>query len=178
MKLSWTSTPLDVSRVTELFRYASLPTILAAEVANIMDALSLYASGEDFDVAAFLAATSLVPTSIQRKGERKSSARFPSYFENSAVIFELGDGRSLSWQEQEATAIAFLKEHREELRTLAQFPGVERFELGLRYFSIADPSLIMFCVQASSQLMWHLLDTGCSVMWLITLDRNDPEDDA
>ena len=131
-----------------------------------------------FDVAAFLAATSLVPTSIQRKGDRKNSARFPSYFENSAVIFELGDGRSLSWQEQEATAIAFLKEHREELRTLAQFPGVERFELGLRYFSIADPSLIMFCVQASSQLMWHLLDTGCSVMWLITLDRNDPEDDA
>jgi len=87
----------------------------------------LRAGGTNFDVAAFVKETSLVPDSLWRKGEK----RFPRSKTSDAVNITSGvrfiaskfDFSELSKQIEEATA--FLLQHHETIKVLASFPGVE-----------------------------------------------------
>ncbi len=144
-----------------------------------MNAFSIYASGEDFDVDEFLSSSSLVPTRVTRRGEAKSASPQSGHYEKNCVAFELGDGNSIAVSEQEKIAVAFLKANRDELRTLAHLPGVTDFTLWLHCRQEkVRPNLYAFSIGTSSSLMWHVLDTGCALYHWISLEYEDTEDEA
>jgi len=70
----------------------------------------------------------------------------------------LGDGRQIKLTDQEEAAIGYLKAHREELKALVQFPGVDTCVLGLVW--ICKPEQLGFCVGPSFELMQLALDIG------------------
>jgi hypothetical protein len=134
-----------------------------------MNEFRLFAHGEAFDVDAFLASTTLRPEYIWRRGDQRRYACVESRHPTSGAEFVLGDG--LPFLEQEGIAVAYLKAHRDELRALARFPGVDTFILGLQYPKALESNVIGFCLGPSAQLMWHCLDVGCEPVYYVTLDR-------
>lgn len=98
-----------------------------------MNDVHLLAHGEEFDVDAFLATTTLRPDLVWRRGDQRSVCS-KSRHETSGIELDLGDGLSISLWEQESIAIAYLQEHRHELRALGPFPGARVFILSLQYF--------------------------------------------
>jgi hypothetical protein len=79
----------------------------------------------------------------------------------------LGDGKTIRPREQEKIAIDYMKEHREDLRFLASFPGVEALNLGLVYR--VTPDALGVCLGFSRALMFHALDTGVSPSDYVTM---------
>lgn len=141
-----------------------------------MNEFRLFAHGEAFDVDAFLASTALRPNYVWRRGDQRSFSCVESHHPTSGVQFVLGDGLTVTFEEQECIAIAYLKVHREELRALARLPGVDTFVLGLQYRAAFESNVIGFCLRPSAQLMWHCLDVGCEPIYYVTLDRlREPE---
>jgi hypothetical protein len=136
-----------------------------------MNDFHLIAHGETFDVDAFLATTTLRPGSLWRRGDQRRSACFESRHPTSGIEFDLGDGLSVPLSEQEGIAIAYLQEHRDELRALGQFPGVRVFILSLRYTLELDPCTVGFWVDPSARLMRHCLDIGVHLTYHVRLDR-------
>ena len=136
-----------------------------------MNEFVLFAHGEAFDVDGFLATTTLRPDYMWRRGDQRRYACVESKHPTSGVEFVLGDGRTVPFWEQEEIAIGYIKAHRDELRALARFPGVETFILGLQYVYELDESIIGFCMGPSSRLMWHALDIGVVPSYYVTLDR-------
>ena len=120
--------------------------------------LHIFAHGETFDVDGFLAASTLRPDFVWRRNPRITSG----------MEFLLGDGRTISAVEQEEIAISYLKTHRNELRGLAQSPGLEAFILGLVY--ICPLRATGLCLGPSPQLMWHALDIGIAPTYYVTVD--------
>jgi hypothetical protein len=149
-----------------------------------MNEFRLFAHGEEFDVDAFLASTTLRPDHVWRRGDQRRYACVESRHPTSGVEFVLGDGRTVPFLEQDTIAVAYLELHRDELRTLARFPGVTTFNLGLQYRAAFESNAIGFCLGPSAQLMWHCLDVGCEPVYYVTLDRlpepetEDAEPDA
>lgn len=149
-----------------------------------MNDFHVIAHGEAFDVDAFLATTTLRPDFVWRRGDQRRSACFESKHETSGIEFDLGDGLSISLWEQEHIAIAWLQEHRDELRALGQFPGARVFILSLQYFFKLDPGTIGFWVDPCPPLMRHCLDIGIHLTYHVRLDRRsewgieDAEPDA
>ena len=118
----------------------------------------IFAHGEAFDVDAFLATSKLHPDYVWRRGHR----------ETSGIEIFLGDGRAIRLVDQEEIAIAYLKTHRDELRALAHFPGLDTFILGLVWICKADHT--GFSVGPSARLMWHALDVGVLPLYYGTID--------
>jgi hypothetical protein len=109
----------------------------------------IFALGETFDVDAFLARSSLHPDFVWR--------RIGNGPTNGLEIL-LGDADKATLREQEETAVNYLREHRDELRALASFPGVEALNLGLVYR--VGPNHLGFCLGPSRALMISELDSG------------------
>ena len=122
-----------------------------------------FALGDDFDVHAFVASTSLKPSRIWRRGEPKGGNKRGAPFPSSGIEFELGQGSLVPFLKQDDIAVAFIKEHREDLKALSEFPGVTHFTLGLHYSHTRTGNVIGFSMYASRWLMWRLLDIGCSL---------------
>ena len=108
----------------------------------------IFALGETFDVDAFLAQSSLSPDFVWRR-----TGNGPT---NGLEIL-LGDADQTTLREQEAIAVKYLTEHRDELRALASFPGVEAVNLGLVYR--VRPNQLGFCLGPSRALMTSALDS-------------------
>jgi hypothetical protein len=122
----------------------------------------IFAHGDDFDVDLYLTTSTLHPDQVWRRRHLGLT---------SGVVFTLGDGLSLRFDDQEKIAIAYLKANRDELRALAKFKGTETFILGFQYVcKLAEPH-VGFCLSPSSELMWHALDTGIRPVFYVTLDR-------
>jgi len=138
--------------------------------------IRLYALGDDFNVDAFLATTSMPANLIWRRGEPKGGGG--AFYPTSGVAFNLGDAKATPFPEQESIALAFLKTNRGELKALGQFPGVTHFTLGLQYSREFHGNFLGFCMCASPLLMWHLLDVGCTLSHYVWLERTDVEDNA
>jgi hypothetical protein len=136
-----------------------------------MNEFRLFAHGEEFDVDAFLASTSLRPDYVWRRGDQRRYACVESSHPTSGVEFVLGDGLTTPLPEQEASAIAYLEAHRDDLRALASSPGVDTFILGLQYRTALKSNVIGFALGLSAQLMSHCLDVGCEPVHYVTLDR-------
>src|SRR6266700_7321800 len=92
--------------------------------------LHIIAHGERFDIDAFLGKSTLRPDFVWRREAPVTSG----------VEFFLGDGRAIGLRDQENLAIMYLKAHRDELRAIAKFPGVDAFILGLVYIATLDGS--------------------------------------
>jgi len=136
-----------------------------------MNEFRLFAHGEAFDVDAFLSSTALRPDYVWRRGDQRRYACVESRHPTSGVEFVLGDGLTVPYLKQEGIAVTYLKAHRDELRALGQFPGVDTFILGLQYRTSFESNVIGFCLGPSAQLMWHCLDVGCEPTYYVTLDR-------
>jgi len=145
-----------------------------------MNQFRLFAHGEEFDVDAFLASTTLRPDHVWRRGDQRRYSCVESRHPTSGVEFVLGDGRTVPFLDQEGIAVTYLEAHRDELRTLARLRGMTTFILGFQYHREALKSnVIGFCLGPSAQLMWHCLDVGCMPVYYVTLDRlPEPETEA
>jgi hypothetical protein len=124
----------------------------------------IFALGEAFDVDGFLATSKLRPDYVwRRKGNGPTNG----------LELLLGDAQTLRLHEQEEIAVAYLKVHRDELRALAQFPGVEALNLGLAY-RIALTTV--GCVLGPPpKLMLHSLDAGVTPNYYVTLEGRQIE---
>ncbi len=141
-----------------------------------MNQYQLFAHGDGFDVDAYLAISTLRLDYVWRRGDPlRYSCDIESKSPTSGVEIVLGDGQTVPFLNQEGIAIDYIKAHRDELRELANFPGVETFILGLQYHIESDESLIAFCMGPSPLLMWHCLDVGVSPTYYVTLARHECE---
>src|SRR5712672_3110559 len=91
----------------------------------------IFAHGYAFDVDTFLATSTIHLDYVWRREPRET---------NGIEIF-LGDGRAIRLVDQAEIAIKYLKAHRDELRAIAEFPGVDAFTLGLVYIAELDGSV-------------------------------------
>jgi hypothetical protein len=107
----------------------------------------IIAHGDKFDVDAFMATSSLRPDYVWRRGPSGTSG----------IELFLGDGRQTGLIDQEDAAVTYLNTHKEELKALACFPGVNTFILGLVW--ICTPEQSVFSVGPSVELMQLALDT-------------------
>jgi hypothetical protein len=127
--------------------------------------LHIFALGESFDVDAFLAQSTLCPSFVWRK-----MGNGPT----NGLELLLDDRESIKLPEQEKIAIDYMREHREELRLLATFPGVEALNLGLVYR--VTPNVTGCCLGPSRALMFHALDSGVRPNYYVTiLGRGGPD---
>ena len=136
-----------------------------------MNEFRLFAHGEAFDVDAYLATTKLRIDYVWRRGDQRRHSCVESRHPTSGVEIVLGNGRTIRPLEQEQIAIAFLKTHREELRALAQFSGVETFILGLQYVCELTDGIVAFCLGPSAVLMRHALEVGVLPNYYVTLEQ-------
>ena len=109
----------------------------------------IFALGESFDVDAFLGQSSLQPDFVWRQ-----MGNGPT----NGLELVLGDADTATLRQQEEIAVNYLREHRDELRRLACFPGVEALNLGLVYR--VGPNVTGFCLGPSRALMVQALDSG------------------
>jgi len=121
------------------------------------ESFHIFALGKSFDVDAFLASSTLTPRYIWH--DRPTNG----------FDLLLGDAETLNLSAQEEIAISYLKDHRDELRALAQFPGVEAFNLGLQYFPTGAATGLV--VGPSRRLMYHCLDAGVTPNYYISFHR-------
>jgi len=134
-------------------------------------AFGFSAYGKSLQVDAALGVISLVPTLVTRDGERKGPHPAHGIYAGSSLQFSLGEGREIPFIEQQNIAIAFMHQHREQLRALSAFPGVESLSLGLHYRRSVASNVVMFSIDLLPRLMWHVLDCGCSLSEFVELDR-------
>jgi hypothetical protein len=92
---------------------------------------TLRAGGTDFDVNSFLASSSLTPCAVFRRGEPKFPASQPNgpIRKNSGINVGVSDAEFGDEQNQTRDALNFLEEHEHELKRLAEYPGVEVFQI-------------------------------------------------
>jgi hypothetical protein len=126
--------------------------------------LHIFALGEYFDVDAFLTQSPLRPDFVWRK-----MGNGPT----NGLEFLLSDGTTIKLSEQEKIAIDYMKEHREDLRFLASFSGVEALNLGLVFQVNQD--VLGVCLGPSRALMFHALDTGVSPNYYVTMQGRGSE---
>ena len=117
---------------------------------------------------AYLASTPLLLDGHWHKGE--SSETHPA---SSGVYKVLGDGRELADYEQCRRAVEYIEAHRDDLRTLGNYPGVTTFNLGVQRRVELDDNITGFCTGPSRMLMWHALDVGLGLTFYVTLDRQE-----
>lgn len=122
----------------------------------------IFALGESFDVDAFLAQSALRPDFVWRR-----MGNGPT----NGIELVLGECESIELSRQQKVAVDYLWEHREELRSLAQFPGVEAVNLGLVYR--LPPNATGCCWTPSRALMAHALDTGVSLNLYVTIQNSE-----
>jgi hypothetical protein len=130
----------------------------------------IFAHGDDFDVDSYLTTSTLHPDHVRR--------RRPQGLRTTGVAFALGDGLSLRIFDQEKIAIAYLKEHKNELLALARHSGVETFILGLQYVCRVAKPHDGFCLSHSVELLWHALEIGVRPVFYVTLDRTQEDSPA
>jgi hypothetical protein len=93
--------------------------------------------------------------------------------ESSRIELFLGDGPEIRLVDQESIAIEYLQKHRDELKALAQFPGVDTLILGLVW--ICKPEHMGFCVGPPTELMRHALDIGILPLYYVTVDKRETD---
>lgn len=117
----------------------------------------LFAVGDDFDVDAYLPTTILEFDTVWRRGDIRGCEYFHDRYPTSGIAKSLGDGLTLTPDEQDDLAIEYLKHNVEPLRELAVFPGVETVRLGLHWKIDNSPGIISTAVRLSPQLMLYAL---------------------
>jgi hypothetical protein len=123
--------------------------------------LHILAHGETLDVDALLANSKLRPDFVWRREAPTTSG----------VEFLLGDGRAIQLRDQENMAITYLRAHRDELRAIAAFPGVDAFILGLVYIAKLEEEVSGAALNWPQELMQSALDVGITPIHYLTYER-------
>ena len=118
----------------------------------------VFTLGESFDVDSYLATSTLRPDFVWRRMGNGPTNGFEIL---------LGDAQVTNLVNQEKIAISYLKEHRNDLRALAQFPGVEALNLGLVYH--VKHESIGFVIGPPNELMHCALDACVSPLYYLTI---------
>ncbi len=127
--------------------------------------LHIIAHGETLDVDAFLTKSMLSPDFVWRRPTPLTSG----------VEFFLGDGRAIGLLDQQQMAVTYLKAHRNELRAVAELPGVDAFILGLVYIAKLDGSATGAALDWPRDLMLAAIDIGITPIHCVTYDpRSEP----
>jgi hypothetical protein len=121
----------------------------------------IIAHGERFDVDSFLAKSTLRPDFVWRREAPITSG----------VEFFLGDGRAIRLPDQVDMAITYLRAHRDELRAIAEFPGVDAFILGLVYIAKLDAGVSGVALDWPRELMVLAVDIGVRPIHYVTYGR-------
>ncbi len=121
--------------------------------------LHIFALGKSFDVDSFLVDSTLRPDFVWRR-----MGNGPT----NGLELLLSEERAIPLHKQEEIAIAYLKANRDQLRALAEFPGVEGFNLGLVCHLQLD---VIGCAPGPPAILMHYaLDTGVSLRYYVTLE--------
>jgi len=120
--------------------------------------LHIFAHGETFDVDAFLADSTLHPDYVWRREPPNTSG----------IEFLLGDGRAIRPAAQEELAMSYLASHRQELKKLRCFPGVEYLILGL--VRICPVEATGIAVTPSVKLLQQADELGIVSTYYVTID--------
>ena len=96
-----------------------------------------------------------------------------SHSSNEFVEIILGDKEVLPLWKQQAVAVEYLEAHREELRALAHFPGVDVLILGFQYIWRVAEGIVGICVGPSARLMQIALDIGIEINFYVHLDHGE-----
>ena len=120
----------------------------------------IFAHGEKFDVDRFLAESSLRPDFEWRRDPPLTSG----------VEFLLGDGRAMRLVDQENAALIYLKAHRNDLRAIAGFSGIEGFILGLVYIAKLGGGVTGVALDWDRELMVAALDVGITPIHYVTYE--------
>ena len=131
-----------------------------------MSGFRIFAHGCDFDAGSFLATTALAFDGWWHKGEYGNDC--PA---SNGVFKILGDGKKLNLPEQDRLAVEFLLNNRKELESLARYPGVTTFILGLQYEVELLGDCLGLCVDFSPLLMKHCLEIGLVPACYINVER-------
>ncbi len=119
----------------------------------------LRAGGENFDVDAFLGGCDIEPVKVWRKGDLKFPASQPDgpRIAQSGVSFEVSHADFLDLDIQFADARAWFTENRDFVRSLCQFPGVERVVVDFGA-EIHPPGWCFFTIPPDLQVLIGSLD--------------------
>jgi hypothetical protein len=139
-----------------------------------MNFFRLFALGHAFDVDAYIKTSSLRFDHIWHRGDPKPGGI--GRFANSGAQIDLGDGRKIPAEQQEAVAADFLDAHDRLLRELGVFPGVTHVTLGIHFCVHATPGLSSFTVGPSARLMQSALRAAVSPVFYVDLLREDALD--
>jgi len=120
--------------------------------------LHIFAHGKTFDVDAFLAKSTLHPDYVWRREPPNTSG----------IELLLGDGRTMPTAAQEELAMSYLASHRQELRNLQCFPGVEYLTLGL--VRICPVEATGIAVTPSVRLAQQAEELGIDLTYYVTID--------
>jgi len=109
---------------------------------------TLRAGGRDFDVDSFLANSSLTPCAVFRRGEPKFPASNPNGRACETTCFNVGvsDAEFGDEKNQTQDALMFLKDNEDELKRLAEFPGVEDLQLDFAINIAPDAFVQSYCL--------------------------------
>jgi len=142
-----------------------------------MNQFTIYALGEDFDVDAYVAQSSLRFERVWHRGDQLPTTCITAGYKSNGCSHELGDGFELPIWEQEAIADEFLRENGEGLRELRATLGVTALNLGLLYPVVRDEGLVGFCMGPSLSLMWAAVSAHVELTYYVELLPEGPEDD-
>ena len=136
-----------------------------------MNFFELFAQGDSFDPDAFLASTPLRFDGVWHKGDQGHE-----HPQSNGVRKSLGNGRAISWHEQQRIALDFLATHRDSLKALASFPGVTTFILGLQCQIKLDDCIVGTAMGLPIELLRQALDIGIEPTIYVVLDRESGRD--
>jgi len=124
--------------------------------------LHIFVHGETFDVDASLAKSTLHSDYVRRREPPDTSG----------IELLLGDGRTMPPAAQEELAMSYLASHRQELRNLHCFTGVEYLTLGLVRICPVEATGIV--VTPSVRLLQQADELGIDLTYYVTIDgRSD-----
>jgi hypothetical protein len=136
----------------------------------------LFAHGENFHVDAYLQSSTLQPDFVWRRGEQRRYACMKSEHSTSGVEWVLGDGRTLSFDDQERIAIDFLTKNQAELRRLSGFPGADWCTIGLQFMMEIDEGTLVFCVSPSLLFNLAAIGVGFGPTIYVSIVRHESAD--
>jgi hypothetical protein len=125
--------------------------------------------GSEFDPAAALAASTLQPYSIYRRGDRRFKTSDETY-DTSGLKVEVSGEEWTNREGQFKDAMSFLRAHKESLRSLGQQPGIEGMVLDFPF----EPTGVVTYIRIPIDLAREASDLGIA----IEISMYPPSDDG
>jgi hypothetical protein len=135
-----------------------------------MNQFKILAHGTDFDVDAFLAGSSLSPTTVWHKGKCSRGHRDPT---TSGFDIVLGDGETLDIYSQQNIAVNFIQKNLTDLKECADYPGMKHYMLFIQQRTEITLDVCGFCTELSRELLQLTIAAKMDAVTYVDLVRLD-----